>query len=79
MKNSSNIVTLSLLPLLLFLGVAACNPGPSVSENILSAPAERESAMTSESPISGGWYLISGEYFGNKRDDGKPFQFKLAY
>jgi len=36
------------------------------------------SDLPATTPIEGGWYLISGEYSGNKRDDGsEPYQFKM--
>ena len=35
------------------------------------------SDLPETNPIEGGWYLISGEYSGNKRGGTEPYQFKL--
>jgi ketosteroid isomerase-like protein len=35
------------------------------------------SDLPATNPIEGGWYLISGEYDGNKRGGSEPYQFKL--
>ncbi|MBK8503986.1 MAG: hypothetical protein IPL46_18330 [Saprospiraceae bacterium] len=61
----------------LFLLVTFCScEQSSPSESSLNTLSENTKSVEANS-IEGGWYLISGEYSGVKREEGQPFQFKL--
>lgn len=54
----------------------ACGPTsePTAEASIAESPAAPDN---SSNLLDGGWYLVEGTYAGQKREESKPFQFKL--
>lgn len=59
----------------ILLGLNSCSDNSSADNS--SVQLSNSSEMKNPNPIEGAWYLVKGEYFGNTREDGTPFQIKL--
>lgn len=74
-KKSQHVI----LILLGLWSMDSCTENSSASENAMetSINIEDNNPIKNTNPLEGGWYLIWGEYSGEKRDEKQPFQFKL--